>query len=122
MRDRRSSDRNVVLLAYLIVLGMAVQLGVIGYVFWTGYQGRQTTVENQRAGCVRGKLDRVDNAAFQTAQRDYILKVTGAASVKEDVKEAAREAIETFDKTVSSITKRSLINCKEAFPDAKVIP
>lgn len=109
-------------LGILIVIGMIVQLAVIGYVFYASYQGRVNTVTAQRAGCARAKLDRTDNADFQTAQKVYIIKVTDANSVKEDVKRAAREAIKTFNRTSARLTKRSKLVCARAFPKASLFP
>ncbi len=109
-------------LALLVVLGMVIQLFVIAYVFYSGYEGRKTLITSQRAGCERGKLDRIDNAAFQRAHKKYIDKVVLAQSVKEDVKKAAREAVRTYNRTAEALTKRSQINCEAAFPKASLIP
>lgn len=106
----------------LLLLGMVCFLILCGYVFWTGYEGRKDQVNNSRAGCERGKLDRRDNADFQNAHKEYIDKVVLAQSVKEDVKRAAREAVAVYDRTAPSLTERSKINCEEAFPNAKLIP
>ena len=106
----------------LLLAGMLCMLLVVVYVFYAGYEGRQALVTNQRAGCERGKLDRIDNAAFQRAHKVYIDKVVLAASVKEDVKEAAREAVETYNRTSASLAARSKINCQKAFPKASLIP
>lgn len=109
-------------LAMLITIGMAVQLLVIGYVFYNSYAGRVNVVTSQRRGCERGKQDRKDNADFQRAQSKYIRKVVLAQSVQEDVKDAAREARKTFTRTSKSLTKRSRINCEKAFPKAGFFP
>ena len=109
-------------LALLVVLCLVIQLFVIGYSAYTGYEGRKALVTSQRAGCERGKLDRIDNAAFQRAHKKYIDRVVLAQSVKEDVKDAAREAVKTYNRTAASLTKRSQINCASAFPKASLIP
>ena len=109
-------------LAQLIIIGMCVQLLVIGYIFYSGYQSRVSTVQTLRLGCERGKLDRADNADFQNAHKVYIDKVVLAQSVKEDVKRAAREAERTYIRTSADLTKRSKINCAKAFPKARLIP
>jgi len=116
------SDRTAHNLARLIIIGMLVQLLVIGYVFYSSYQGRVATVKAQRAGCERSKKDRLANADFQQAHRRYIDKVVLAKSVEEDVKKAAREAVKTYNRTSAELTGRSLINCAEAFPKARLIP
>lgn len=109
-------------LVWLIVIGMFVQLAVVGFVFEQSYQGRVDLVASQRKGCARGKLDRQDNADFQRAQATYITKVTHAKSVQEDVKAAAREAVRTFNRTSKSLAERAQIDCTEAFPKASWHP
>lgn len=104
----------------VVLIGFCLQLLVVAYVGYSSYAGRKNTVTNQRLGCERGKLDRADNAAFQRAHSEYILTVTGAKSVKEDVKRAARKARKTFRRTSHDLTVRSKINCEKVFPDAKV--
>lgn len=116
------SNETLTKLIKLVIAVMAMQLFIVGYVFYTGYQGRVGIVNNQRAGCNRGKLDRIDNAAFQRAHKLYIDRVVLAASVKADVKAAARDAVETYNQTAANLTKRSLIDCSKAFPDARLIP
>lgn len=101
---------------------MAVQILVIGYVLYQSYQGRVDLIKSARADCELKKKDRTDNADFQRAQRDYIKSVTGAKSVKEDVKKAARKAIVTFDRTSTSLTVRSKVSCNKAFPDPTLFP
>lgn len=106
----------------VVVIGMLVQLAVIGYVFYSAYARRVDATKNNRAACERNKLDRTDVADFQKAQTVYITSVTGAASVKEDVKRAARKAILTFDRTSQGLTERSKIDCTKAFPDPTLFP
>src|SRR4051812_48597046 len=109
-------------LGRLIIIGMVVQLVVISYVFYQSYQGRADVVDNQRAGCERGKLDRQDNADFQRAHAEYIRKVVLAESVKQDVKDAAYTALNTFARTSASLTKRAKINCEDVYPKVSLIP
>lgn len=128
-------DRGMV---YLILIGMFVQLCVIGYVYIHAddqknelarsektarieqaaaeKRARRALIKATRRGCERSKKDRIDNARFQAAQATYIHTVTGAASVKEDVKVAARKARKVFIETSSGLRKRSKIDCKAAFP------
>jgi hypothetical protein len=106
----------------VVVIGLVVQLAVIGYVFYSGYKSRVETVTFQRAACERGKLDRKDNADFQVAHTEYIRKVTGAASVHEDVKKAARTAIKTFERTSQRLSKRAVLKCQAAIPNATLFP
>lgn len=115
----REAGRSLV---RLILIGMAVQLIVIFYVGWESYAGRVNLVKSQRAGCERGKLDRTDNADFQRAHTKYITSVTDAASVKEDVKSAAREAVQTFRRTSEELTQRAHIICADVYPKASLLP
>lgn len=101
---------------------MLIEIAVISYVFYQSYAGRETVVQASRLGCERNKLDRKDNADFQRAQALYILRVTSAASVKEDVKRAARTALKTFNRTSKSLEHRARIDCKKAFPKAGLLP
>jgi Na+-transporting NADH:ubiquinone oxidoreductase subunit NqrB len=66
--------------------------------------------------CENNRSDRIDNAAGWTAHREYIKKVTGAASVKEDVKHAARTANQTYTRISTSLTKRADIDCGGLLP------
>lgn len=131
----RNRDRGIV---FLVLIGMFVQLGVIGYVYVHSSdqkdelarsektariqqavaekKARIALVKATRRGCERSKKDRKDSADFQMAQATYIKTVTGAASVKEDVKIAARRARKVFVRTSRSLEERAKINCKKAFP------
>lgn len=109
-------------LTKLVIAIMVTNLFLMGYVFLSSYEGRKTTVKTQRAGCERSKKDRADNAEFQSAHKLYIDKVVLAKSVEEDVKAAARTAVETYKRTAADLTIRSQINCAEAFPKARLIP
>lgn len=116
------NDSQAYRLAQLIVLGMFVQLLVIGYVFYSQYEGRLVTYENLQAGCERSKKDRVANADFQNAHRDYIKRVVLAQSVKEDVKRAARDALATYQVTADALLERSSIDCHKAFAKPGILP
>lgn len=109
-------------LTKLVLACMVCMVLVVAYVWYSNYQGRQALVQSQRAGCERGKLDRIDNAAFQRAHKIYIDKVVLAQSVKEDVKKAARDAVKTYNRTAASLSRRSKINCRKEIPKARFIP
>lgn len=113
------SDEN---LTKLVLSCMFCMLLVVVYVWYSSYQGRVDLVYSQRAGCERGKLDRIDNAAFQRAHKIYIDRVVLAQSVKADVKRAAREAVITYNRTAANLYRRSKINCQTASPKASLIP
>lgn len=66
--------------------------------------------------CESSRKDRIDNAAGWTAHRTYITKVTGAASVKEDVKSAARMANRTYTRISARLTERADVNCDRLVP------
>lgn len=109
-------------LAMLVVIGMAVQLAVISLVFVQGYRANTKLLDFQRAACERGKLDRKSNAAFQTAHKQYIDKVVLAQSVQEDVKRAARDAVEVYQITAADLRSRASIDCNEVFPKEGLFP
>jgi hypothetical protein len=103
-------------LATLVIILLLVQVTMVIWVNNEANEGRSALVDSQRDGCERSKLDRKATSNFQNTHSEYIRKVTGAASVKEDVKEAAREALKVYRKTSASLNSRANINCKEAFP------
>lgn len=97
-------------LAKLVFIGMIVQLFVIGYVFYSGYERRVDTVTAQRGGCERAKLDRAANAS--------------GWRIAEDARRAAGQ-IEVADKygaLASDLEARSQVDCSVAFPDATLFP
>lgn len=104
------SRQNGKSLAKLIVIGMAVQLLVIGYVFYQSYQGRSDLVDSQRAGCARGKKDRVDNAnGWRTAQK----RAKSQGQIKYSIH---------YAHIAAGLEKRSRINCVTEFPKAGFLP
>lgn len=97
-------------MAVLILIGMLVQLVVIGYVFYSSYEGRKDLVFSQRAGCHRGKLDRNANAeGWRIAE--------AARSASGDYAVAAR-----YDIIAVGLEERANINCEEAYPKASIFP
>lgn len=97
-------------LAKLILIGMTVQLLVIGYVFYQSYSGRVDVVESQRKGCKRGKLDRGDNAA--------------GWRIAENARRADGqiEVANKYKKIASGLEKRSRIHCDDVYPKASFLP
>lgn len=110
------------LLVKMIIIGMIVQLTVVGFVAYSTFDDRSDLVNAQRAGCERSKLDRKDNADFQVAHKRYIDKVVLAQSVKEDVKQAARDAVRTYNRTSADLAARAKLKCAVLFPKGGVIP
>lgn len=106
----------------MIIIGLVVQLSVIGYVAYSSYKGRTDLVASQRRGCERGKRDRKDNADFQKAHKTYIDKVVLAKSVRSDIKKAAREAVKTYNRTAADLSKRAKVDCAVAFPKGGILP
>lgn len=97
-------------LAIMLLIGMLVQLGVIGYVFYSSYQGRKEVVTSQRAGCKRGKLDRGANATgWRIAQ--------AARAADKQFAVAARYSI-----IAAGLETRSRIDCAKAYPKASIFP
>lgn len=97
-------------LAKLIVIGMMVQLLVIGYVFYQSYVGRSDLVDSQRAGCERGKLDRTDNArGWRTAQKRALSQGQVNYSIH-------------YAHIAAGLEKRSRITCADKFPKAGFLP
>lgn len=120
--DRRKRQRRMtdVLLAKLIVTGMAVQLLVIGYVFITEFHGRQDAISAARQGCERDKLDREAsvtlNEAVQGIFRESEKKVKQVAS-------PARDAlIDVLEETTKGLDERSKIDCNTQYPKPSLFP
>jgi hypothetical protein len=94
----------------LMIIGMVVQLTFIGYVLYQGYEGRKTLVKAQRAGCERGKQDRMANArGWRIAEGAR--RADGQIAVANHYKEIA-EGLEARSRTI----------CSEAYPKASIIP
>ena len=108
----------------LFIAGMLCFLLLVGYIFVNDYQRDVQNVSEKREGCERGKKDRQDNADFQKAHKKYIEKVVLAQSVKQDVKDAANKALETYDRTTPSLLSRTgeNLDCTKAFEDAELWP
>lgn len=104
------NDNLLYNVAKLIVLGLVVNVFLVGYIFWTGYEGRRDLVASQRAGCNRGKLDRGANAkGWRIAE--------GARRADGEI-----EVANKYNDIASGLEKRSRIVCSEAFPKASLIP
>lgn len=102
---QKSTGRGLVL---LLISMLIIQLGIICYVFYAGYQGRKALVTSQQVGCERGKKDRAANArGWRQAQKAR--KADGDYAV-------AR----TYGNIALGLEKRSVIVCKDVFPNAKV--
>lgn len=98
------------MLVRVILLGMMVQLLVIGYVFYQSYKGRQDVVIAQRSGCERAKLDRRANS--------------GGWRIAENARRHSGNIVvaDKYESIAEGQEKRSLINCTKAFPNASLLP
>jgi hypothetical protein len=69
-------------------------------------------------GCARSKTDRTSIAWALRAQSTYLNHVLAAASVKADVKRAARAAQRTFDASASGLESRTgtKLVCAHVYP------
>lgn len=103
-------QENAFRLAKLLVTILVIQLFFIMYVFWLSYEGRTTLVEQSRAACERGKLDRLSNA------EGWRIAEEARRAEGEEVVAARYEAL------AEDLEARGRINCNEAFPKAGLIP
>ena len=121
-------------LVIMIIIGMVVQLAVIGYVFYANYQGRSDLVKSQRAGCKRGKLDRGANAeGWRAAEAARIASAAktlhipiGEVTVIVRAKNPPQHVIpdvraaRKYHRIASGLEERARIICEEQFPGAKI--
>ena len=104
--DRAQAADNIMRwLRYIFAAVLVAMAMFIAANRWTVYQA-----------CENNRKDRIDNAAGWTAHRWYIQRVTGAASVKEDVKSAARKANLTYTRISERLTSRADIDCGGVLP------
>lgn len=104
------TNRIANLFAKLVLVGMCIQLLVIGYVFITEYNGRTDVVTAARQGCERDKLDRKANARGWRIAEEARRK-EGQTKVADD-----------YAKIAGPMEKRSRINCKARYPKASMFP
>lgn len=98
------------LLAKIVVIGLFVNLGVIGYVFGSNYAARKNTVAGQRVGCERNKLDRKANATgWRIAQEAR--KKSGDISIAIKYGNLARD-----------LERRARLDCNKTYPKARLFP
>ena len=103
-------EDNAINLAKLILIGMAVQLVVILYVFYTDYEGRKDLVRASREGCERDKVSRMASAhGWRIAQEARI--ADGDYKVAEDYANLAHR-----------LEVAGNINCNVRHPKASLLP
>lgn len=118
----------------LMIAGMLMQLVIISYVFFQAYGNRVEVVDNQRAACERGKLDRGANAkGWRTAQvarmktlaKELHISFAEVSQLLQDPTAGDSPdltAARKYNAIASSLETRSRIDCKIAFPDARLFP
>lgn len=119
----------------LIIAGMLMQLVLVGYVFGQAYDNRVEVVDNQRAACERGKLDRGANAqGWRTAQvaRTKTLAKEMDISFAEVSQLLLQDpkagdspdltAARKYNAIAEGLETRARIDCTVAFPDARLFP
>lgn len=123
MPNKPMSNRAGGLLVKFVITFMILQVIFTGYVFYQSYTGRNHDITTQREACKnRGHTSNLANADFQTAHTTYISKVVLASSVHEDVKQAARTAIETFKRTSGILRDLAAQDCNKVYPKASLLP
>ena len=104
------TNENAFRLGALILMGMVIQLMVIGYVFYTDYKGREQTVEAARKGCERDKVTRAANAqGWRNAE---------AARLAEGQEDVAAE----YSDIALQLEMAADIDCNIEYPEARFIP
>lgn len=100
----------------LVLITMFVLVLMVVAVFLQSYEGRRDLVATQRNGCIRGKLDRGDNAqGWREAQRAR--KVTANdMHVAAAERTSARQAANTYGRIAHGLEVRSRIKCSSVFP------
>lgn len=98
------------LVVKLVVVGLLVNLGVIGYVFGSSYSARKSIVSGQRIGCERNKLDRKANASgWRIAQ--------GARIKSGDISIAIK-----YGNLAQGLERRARLDCNKTYPKARLFP
>lgn len=102
--------KNAASLVKLWIIGMLVQLFVIGYGLYVSYTDRVNLVNAQRHGCERAKQDRDVNAkGWRTAKR-------------RSLSQGQPDFADIYDGIVTSLEIRSKVDCIKAFPQARLLP
>jgi len=123
------------LLVKMILIGLAVNLAVVSYVFYQSYVGRETVVEASRAACVRSKLDRRAEAyGWRTAEQARL--ATLAKSMGVPLAQANKlivlkphhgdppdlVAARKYAGIAVGLEERNRLTCIKAFPKAGLLP
>lgn len=104
------NEQNAFRLGALILLGMAVQLIVIGYVFYTDYRARTLLADSARFGCERDRVSRTANAQGWRIAQD-------ARAAEGEYGVAARYAL-----IATRLETAADIDCNKEHPKVGFIP
>jgi hypothetical protein len=101
-----------------VTVGVVIVVVALSVAVWyTGYSGRVTMVENQREGCKRGKLDRAANARAWRAAEGARLNTAGNPEEPASVRRSAADTARIYATVAASLEARARIVCRDAFPD-----
>lgn len=110
MPDTPITNRAGRSLTQLILIGLVLQVSVVGYVFVTSYSGRKALVASQRGGCERSKLDRLANAqGWRNAEKAR--RADGQIALADE-----------YARIAHGLEKRGRIVCSTVFPKASLLP
>src|SRR4051794_36950964 len=111
----------------MVLIGLCVNLGVIGYVFYQSYTGRETVVKATRNGCERSKRDSEANAlGWRTAETARINGVAQQLDItlfeaEKMIKQKPKRSDPTdliaarkYDHIAKGLERRSRISCPKA--------
>lgn len=107
--------KPVQLIAFVLVVFAAV-----GSVYLIDKAANEDQQNASIRNCESAKLDRIDIARAATAQSVYLKKVLAAASVKQDVKDAASDSIQLWSESANQLRRR-LYDCRVWVKDGKRI-
>jgi hypothetical protein len=104
------TEKTAYNLAKLILLGLIVHVFILGYVFWTDYNGRKEVSNAARAGCERDRTSRALNAEGWRIAED-------ARRQGGDIRISVRYA-----ELAAQLEALAQINCTDLYPKASLIP
>ena len=120
-RKAPTRDARVEILIKVLVAQIFFAILLIGTLWWSGYSDRQDTVQNQRGGCERGKLDRRANASGWRTAEAARRATAEDPNVTADERRNARIAADRYQEIADALDERSRLDCEKAFPDASLL-
>jgi hypothetical protein len=104
------NENTLYIVTKLIVLGLVIHLFILGYVFYTDYQGRSSISRAAREGCERDVESRSTNAkGWRIAQRARADDRQMSVAIK-------------YGALAARLEEASSIDCSELYPKASLIP